>query len=502
MPLPRSRSVLLLLAAGLSIGLGGCKRSSDSETLSVASQRLIAATGNGTAGMSAADRATAYASVLAAAKEVESSTTNPGLKAAAAILGSRAMIGQGEVASEQCRDIRIQALLEIARLRSRALLRQDMLALGGALSVYDPTADLDELDDVSRQIAQEATQIRSRIDEVAARIDEVQARIGERMARTRQLREQDSTIRLAMADMTASQRASEVTRATGLRREADQLEMDAAELELQVGELENTRASLTALAESLDERAALLAGARARIQESASVLEQQAGEAQQAAAAFRSELNEGLSALLAGPLAEMLASHDEAISQFNSAASKAGAARSIDPTAAALSTAVAKQSAAHLHRNVAQTLALASALAQHIGAEDAASELNTRLEEINASAAEALDEAAGAFQSVRTRDSATSDGLNNLAESLQRQARQLRGEPEPEEIPVEDENAVEMVPEGESGELAPESTEEPVDQPVEEPDPELEPEADPMEEPASDPQPELEPEPAPEPELR
>src|SRR5690606_28526416 len=117
----------------------------------------------------------------------------------------------------ECRDLRIAALLEIARLRSRALLRQDMLSLEGALSEFDPTQDFAEMDAVSREIAVEAAAIRTRIEELSGRIEEVLGQVGERMERARQLREQDSTIRLASANLGASERASAVTKATGIR---------------------------------------------------------------------------------------------------------------------------------------------------------------------------------------------------------------------------------------------------------------------------------------------
>jgi hypothetical protein len=506
---PRFRTLALILTAGMAATIAACgNATSDSVAIRAASERLIAASGNGAAGTSAELRSQAYAAVVADMQKVESGARNPGIRAAAAVLAARAMIGQGDVAAESCRDLRVATLLEIARLRSRALLRQDTLAMGDALSDFDPTDDLAAIDAVSREIGVEATSIRARVDELTGRIDEVRGQIGERMERSRQLREQDSTIRLASASINATDRAEAVTKATVLRREADQLEKRAAELELSAEALETQRAELQAVAVSLDSRAELLAGARVRVQESAQVLDDQAKDAARRADGFRTELAEGFQQLQAGSLAEMLAAHDEAISRLNSAAAKAGSARSVDPTNSALATAVAKQTAADLHRNVAQTLSLAVGLANTIGATEAATELTARLEEVTLAASEALDQAASAYQSVRVgRDPAVAESMEKLTESLQRDARRLRGEPEPVEEPAFDENAIEPAYD-ENGNLIEEvpdadepAPEEPAsDEPVadepssDEPAPD-EPGAD---EPASN-DPEPEPEPAPEP---
>ena len=481
----RFTPLALALAVGLAASLTGCDRgSSDATAVRTASDRLIAASGNGAAGTSAESRSAAYAAIVSEMQRVESSSSNPGLKASAAILGARALIGQGELAAEECRDVRIAALLEIARLRSLALLRQDMLSLEGALSEFDPTQDLSDLDAVSREIAVESAAIRTRIEELSGGIEEVLGQVGERMERARQLREQDSTIRLASANLGASERAKAVTQATGIRREADLLEKRASELELQAAALETTRVELQAVAQSLDERASTLAAARVRLQDSSKMQLQQAQQAQRSADEFRTELTDGFLAVQAGAIADMLAAHDAGASKYSAAAAKAGTARSVDATGAALTTAVAKQSSADLHRNVAQAIALAAALAENIGAEEAAAELAARYEELILAAGDDVDQAASAYQSVRVvRDQATTDALTNLSESLRREAMRLRGEPEPADDAgeidqyIEEEVDVESAPEAEP-----------------EPEPELDPETAPAADPETDPEPATDPE--------
>jgi len=450
----------------------GCGNgTADSVAVRKASERLIAASGNGAAGIDAEQRSSAFAAVISEIQKVESSSKNPGIKASAALLSARAMIGQGEIAAEKSRDHRIAALLEIARLRSRLMLQEDTVSLTGALSVYDPSADLAAIDSVARAIGVEADALRVRVRDVDAQIAEVRGQIGERMERSRRLREQDSTIRLATADMGATQRADAITRATTIRREADALEMQASELELKAASLETAKTELQGVSASLQERSRALADARARVQESATLVASEAKSAEGRASEFKAEIVEGFRALQDGPLAEMLAASEEGLAKFNSAAAKASGARATDAVNSALTTAAASQAAADLNRNIAQTLSLAGALAQAMGDSAAATELNAKRDEANLAAGEALGRAASAFQGVRvSRDQATSDALAKLTESLERDGRKLRGEPEPAPEPTEEpaaeDTGAESAPDAEPTPAEEAPQEEPADAPA------------------------------------
>jgi len=513
----------LVVVVGMAVSLGACGRSaSDDVAIREASESLIAASGNGAAGIATEDRASAYATVLSNMQKLEGRVSNPGIKAAASLLAARAMIGQGDIAAETSRDHRIQALMEIARLRSLAMLRDDTQSLGGALSVYDPTDDLAAIDGVSRQVASETDALRSRLKDLDGQIAAVRGQIGERMERARVLREQDSTIRLSTAGMGATERADAVTSATAIRREADALEKQASELELSAAGLETMRTELQGVATTLEERSALLAAARTRVQDSAKLLAAEASGAQERSTQFRSDLTAGFEALRSGPLAEMMTAYDESVRLFGSAATKAGSARSVDAVNSALTSAAAYQASADVHRQVAQAVSLAAALAQNIGATEAASELNAKNAEITMAAGEALGSAAGAFQGVRAgRDQATADAIAKLVESLEREGRRLRGEPEPEAVPAEGEVVTEeTVTEETTTEETPADgaqpqTQDPNAAPTEEPapapdpnaeppadpnaDPNAEPSSEPTDEPAPD-EPSSDPEPAPEPE--
>jgi hypothetical protein len=308
-------------------------------------------------------------------------------------------------------------LYKLAETRSRLDLHADRTSYAGALGVYDPQADLAQLDAAQAEIERDLARERAALAENQKRIEALKRQMDDERAKTDARAAEAAQVRAEAADAEGMRRATMIGRAHEIERAAASHERRFAELQLTANALGDEAKMGRIQIASHQRREELVREARHRIESSGRLLDDESRKADLDARDLGSELGGAFDALLEMLDQQVKPAFEEASTKYRSAVSQAQQARGdMGSTAAALAT-TAQHSSANLHRATAEVYASVGAvgerLARALGSDRFAEAARTLRQQHD----EMLAEAAGLYDSA-----GYSDFAGTLRGELPRQA--------------------------------------------------------------------------------
>lgn len=325
-PLHRRPIRLALLAGTVGVlGLVGCGPDADERALSDASIKLSSIdVGVGTRVPPGVSGAT-YNEVINAMQPLAAG--EGALAADAAVLVAQAQRGRGIHALDQAAALENDAINMMPGIRARLRGWQMHNAAAEAAAAYDPSPELSRIDADVRARQEEAEQQRSRKAEIESRVSELLNQVADRLAKASALRDDAGSLQLRIPSVTATEGLELAERIRELSREADRLEFEARDLKNQADRLALDVQGSKVQIDKLTTQVELLGQSRAAVQARAKASEEEAAraraDAQKAAAEIAARVDTGDGALTPFRENQIVPATEEALREFQAAASSA-----------------------------------------------------------------------------------------------------------------------------------------------------------------------------------
>lgn len=294
----------------------------------------------------------------------------PAQAAAANALLARAQGAVAEIPAQEAAEGERQALSQISAIRAAldAWLQQKVIA--DALGSYDPSKELASIDDEIRQREAEAERVRQERQTHASRVESIRRQAADARAQVDTIRAQEQAIYDRVSSASETARAAAFEEALVVKRQGDQLEVQAAQLDAEAASLEPELAVIDATIEKLNRQAELLRSAKQALVARADANRAQAQAVQAEAQAGAAEVTRMLGELdqtrqaLAGPTEQAASLYAAAAA----AAKKAGGAQGASPQVANTLAASHQQSLADVLATKARGLGAYASLLEALNA--------------------------------------------------------------------------------------------------------------------------------------
>ncbi len=480
------RETTLIRALVVSAGLlplavmVSCDRGGElSNAVGRARNTLTALTGSGGSAAPAELRERKYADVIRDLQE-KIGSGDPGSVASANLLLAQATAGQAELIAARARAADSTLASAIVTARAEFGLFREQRSLAAAREGYSPASDIAKLDAQSKERADEIASLTAELAKNEEKVKALRDRAAAETEKADAKRAQERSILSGSSEMISSDRLDAAKRAAEVRREGDGFERAAAELEAEMRRHEPRSEEIRLEIRRAQQQRDSLAKAKQSLLDLQKFTQEQVSASLDSAAAVEAKLTESVAAIEKMIAEEVKPRFDEALTKYNAANSKVGAARNGGSRqAVAVTGGTIQHAIAGLQREKSQSLARAAAFMAELGVvtpalgdaakftQSGAAFLEESKQALMASA-EAYAGASGAFQG------AGSEQYTRLAEQLSATEKMLKGEPAETPSAEDGEAPAEETP-GESASLDREASPTP-EQPAAEPVPEAIPE--------------------------
>lgn len=480
------RETTLIRALVVSAGLlplavmVSCDRGGElSAAVGKARNTLTALTGSGGSAAPAELRERKYADVIRDLQE-KIGSGDPSSVASANLLMAQATAGQAELIAARARAADGALASAIVTARAEFGLFREQRSLAAAREGYNPSADIAKLEAQAKERTDEIASLTSELGANEEKVKALRDRAAAETAKADAKRAEERSILSGSSEMISSDRLDAAKHAAEVRRAGDGFERAAAELEAEMRRHEPRSEEIRLEIRRAQQQKDSLAKAKQSLLDLQKFTQEQVKASLESAAAAETKLAQSVAAIEKMIAEAVKPGFDEALTKYNAANAKVGAARNGGSRQAVSVTGGTIQHAiAGLHREKSQSLARAAAFMAELGAvtpalgdaakftQSGAALLEESKQALTASA-EAYAAASGAFQG------AGNEQYTRLAEQLSATEKMLKGEPA-EAPPAEGGEAPAA---DAAGEPAPSDGEEPTapEQPAAEPAPETNPE--------------------------
>lgn len=455
-----------------------CDRGGElSAAIGKARNTLTALTGSGASAAPTELRDRKYADVIRELQE-KIGSGDPGSVAAANLLMAQATAGQAELIAARARAADGALASALVTARAEFSLFREQRSLAAAREGYNPLADIAKLEAQAKERTDEIAGLTSELAKNEEKVKALRDRAAAETAKADAKRAEERSILSGSAEMISSDRLDAAKRAAEVRRAGDGFERAAAELEAEMRRHEPRSEEIRLEIRRAQQQKDSLAKARQSLLDLQRFTQEQVKASLESAAAAEAKLAQSVAAIEKMIAEEVKPRFDEALTKYNAANSKVGAARNGGSRqAVAVTGGTVQHAIAGLQREKFQSLARAAAFMAELGAatpalSDAAkftqsgAALLEESKQAMTASAEAYASASGAFQG------AGSEPYTRLAEQLTATEKMLKGEP-PEAPPAEGDEAP---AEGAPAEPAPQGEATPApEQPAAEPTPAADP---------------------------
>jgi hypothetical protein len=234
---PRRRGrLIVVLAAGLAMGVSGCDRD---DSASVALQRAemeLRSLMPSRQQMPGEPMVKAYNKVLTDLSVVSQKGSTSQKAAASAMMG-QAHAGLAEGPSAQALEIERQTLEAIIKLRAA---HSHFLTLSGhaqAAAAFNPAPEQAEIEKQERERQQELVALQQKKADIDAKVQQLLTQAEGLVQQARAKRQESSTIKGTIANETATRGQELMVQARDIGRQADALEVESQTLEAQAAKL-------------------------------------------------------------------------------------------------------------------------------------------------------------------------------------------------------------------------------------------------------------------------
>jgi hypothetical protein len=418
------------MLAGLALGLAGCDQSDSSYADEIGEARDMMLT------MSVAteDRQSEIQAVISKLNSAMGSVDGEA-KGPAQLMLARANSSLAEIELRAAREISSRISLDLVRADAVAREYSSDRAFARTLVGPDATEAIRAIESDIREIDAEIRELESRKQGLSGELATVQNEIAQLMESARAERLQEATLRDESLDAEPMRRAELIEQAAKRARAAEAYEKTAAERELTVDSLGLAIDQVEGIIESQQDLRGIQTQGLERISRVDGEINQRRAAREAETRRSLEEYRAALDSVVETYRSEFLPTVESAASGFSNAASTARQARSMGNLASAASGehAAAAARTHELRAHTAQRIAASAAYLVSISASEVSryesirSEFTQQADEAFGQAAEAYSEAADALSR------AGGDIGASLSERYQARARELRGEPAPDD---------------------------------------------------------------------
>lgn len=236
------------------------------------------------------DALSEYKEIEALVSEHAGSET--GYNEAAAVSLAQSRIGQAAHAAQELARAEADAGRRVRVIRATLSEYLTLSAIAEAASIYDPAADLAELDRLIAIRQSDASRYSEQKSEIDNQIADLEAKVAVLRARAIAERRQAGEIKLSMIDVSAQRAAELAADAREFTLRADQFDLEADRIMGRVGQLKPTAAEISLNTTNANNQITMLEVSKDEARERARASREDASQARAAAASTRDRLAE------------------------------------------------------------------------------------------------------------------------------------------------------------------------------------------------------------------
>jgi hypothetical protein len=414
---------LLASIAGL-VTLNGCdQRSESAKTVQAAADNLHSV---GVYPATGTDKFESRLKEVAASVSSVASNGSSAEKAAAALVTSTTLRGQGEVAAGNAKDIELDIRNRMQYVAARLADYASLSSSAAALRTFDPSKDISELNDAKSVRETELADLTAKLAQARAKVEQFSSQAQQRLAASETAATQYAQLMGTTTGMSATQAVDVVTKANVFRRQADSLRTEAGKLQAQADLAKPVADELTLLESKAKNQIANFESTVVALNTRKSESQAQADSLTSAATLAANDADKVITEIVALRSSELIPAYDAAMAALTKAVSQANAGNDASVAGARIAKASAQMAVAETHWARASGAEVTAMSLERLAAaqpslpgksEYEKQALAAREEAKTARAAieAALLDAQGTFESVKVTDTATRERLTQLA---------------------------------------------------------------------------------------
>jgi hypothetical protein len=417
---------LIVLVAGTA-ALTACDQRTDAtKSVQAASQSLHAV---GVAPGTGSNKYEAKLKEIAGSLSEAASNGTEGEKAAAAVLLTQTVMGQGELASLTAKNAELAVRNRVTLINGLVASWSRHKSMAVAAESFDPSKEIATLTAAQAMVQSELKQQEAALAAAKASQAKFAAEAKAKMDEASAAATQYATLTQSTVSMSATKAAEVVQKANEFRRKADDLRTQGGKLQAQADLLEPTVNEYSVLADKCRKQIKNFQESVKGLEARLATARDEAKQASDAATVAANDLDKLVAEALDARVKEVVPAYVAAIDLFGKAASKSAGSKAAAPGVGSVAVGSAKLSIGETNwakaqgaRSLAATLdTLASikpALPNAADYKTKAGEAREEAKQAVDAASAALDEAKAAFESARITDKAVKERLTKLGEQL------------------------------------------------------------------------------------
>lgn len=321
-----------------------------------------------------------------------------GYAEAAAVSLAQARLGEASQAAIEAGRVESQAIRQARVIRANLSEYLSLSAIAQAASVFDPAADIAELDRLLDLRRDDAAHYAAEKQQIENQIADLDAQIAALRAKADAERRKAGEIELSMTGVSAQRAAELAAEAREHTLRADQYQLEAVRLDGRVGQLRPTAAEIDLKVGNAASQIAMLERSQEELRERARASQEDAAEARAAARAARDRLTQLGESLRDFRQSEVRTKSDAIFAKLRQAEQALSDARGPLAGSASATRAAIKEATAAAHSAAAAGHTEAAAAFAALAAAGVPGGFDQDADSANAEAIQASDEAKSAFR--------------------------------------------------------------------------------------------------------
>ncbi len=347
-------------------------------------------------------------------------------KAAAALVTSTTLRGQGELAAGKAKNIELDIRNRMQLVASRLADYSRLSSNAAALRTFDPSKDISELNESKAIRVAELADLNAKVAQAKTRVDQFSSQAAERLAASETAAAQYAQLMGTTAGMSATQAVDVVTRANAFRRQADDLRTQAGKLQAQADLSKPVAEELALLELKTKNQIANFESTVTALSAKKAESQAQADSLSSAASVAANDADKVVSEIVAMRTAELIPAYEAALAAMSKAASQANAGNDASVAGSRIAKASAQMAVAETNWGRAHGADITAIMLERLATaqpalpgrseyEKQASAAREEAKTARAAVEAALLDAQGTFESVKVTDGATKERLTQLA---------------------------------------------------------------------------------------